>query len=89
MFKITKAKHRLTQILVTIIQVHRGVWKCEMLKYSVVVASYSKFKTVITLVVTLTQVVRKCIFDHTHTIKMNRLTANLGGGISMGMLTVL
>lgn len=50
---------------------------------------YSKFKTVITLVDTLTWAVKKCIFNHTHTIKINWLTANLEGGINMGILAGL
>lgn len=47
---------------------------------------YSKFKAVIKLVDTFTQAVKKCIFNHTHTIKMNWLTATLEGGINMGIL---
>lgn len=98
MFKIAKAEHGLAQILVTIIQGHLGAWKHGQIKYSVVVASlpnptavnmYSKFKTVITLVDTLTRAVKKFIFNHTHTIKINWLTANLEGGINMGILAGL
>lgn len=47
---------------------------------------YSRFKTVIILVDTLTRAVKKCIFNHTHKIKINWLTANLEGGINMGIL---
>lgn len=105
MFKIAKAEHGLAQILVnniqynyTIIQGHLGAWKHGQIKYSVVVASlpnptavnmYSKFKTVITLVDTLTRAVKKFILNHTHTIKINWLTANLEGGINMGILAGL
>lgn len=64
----------------------------DSLKCSVIVASlpnqgrvnmHNKCKTVITLVDTLTWTVKKYIFNHIRTIKINWFRGHLEGGINM------